>query len=48
MKILFLLFLVSSCGYSKPIHNADLIVPPFIQDENPEIYDIFKPEKKEQ
>ena len=46
MKILFLLFLLSSCSYSKPLPHADLIVPPFIQDENPEIYEVFKAEEK--
>lgn len=36
-------FLIS-CRYNEPLENHELIVPPFIQVENPDLYEIFKPE----
>jgi len=46
MRLLILFTLITSCAYKKPLNNAELIVPPFIQEENPELYEIFKPEEK--
>lgn len=42
IRVFFILILLSSCAYKKPLKNSDLVVPPFIQEENPEIYQIFK------
>lgn len=44
IKIILILFLLTNCSYKKPLTNSNLIVPPFIQEENPELYQIFKPE----
>ncbi len=44
IRIIILLILLTNCTYKKPLKNSALIVPPFIQEENPEIYQIFKSE----
>ncbi|MFZ8864588.1 MAG: hypothetical protein ACO2XZ_01795 [Rickettsiales bacterium] len=44
IRITILLILLTNCTYKKPLKNSTLIVPPFIQEENPEIYQIFKSE----
>jgi hypothetical protein len=47
-KIIKLAFIVvffaniSACTYKKPLANHELIVPPFIQEENKDLYEIFK------
>jgi hypothetical protein len=38
--ILFAFF--TACSSDRELKNHDLLVPPFIQDENPEIHDIYK------
>jgi hypothetical protein len=47
LKFLVLLILLANCSYKKPLKNSELIVPPFIQSENPEIYELFKSYKKQ-
>lgn len=44
IRILFFTIFLTNCTYKKPLQNSELIVPPFIQEENPEIYKIYKTE----
>ena len=32
---------IQGCQYKNNTANSELIVPPFIQEENPDIYEIF-------
>ena len=47
---LSLVLCILSCSYKPNIDNAELIVPPFIEDDNPELYKLlttdFEKEKK--
>jgi len=47
LKLLILIILLANCSYKKPLNNHQLLVPPFIQSENPEIYELFKSDKKQ-
>lgn len=38
-------FFTIACDYSRALDKHELIVPPVIQEENPEIYKIFKPKE---
>lgn len=33
---------ISSCNYKKPLANPELLVPPFIQEEHKDLYQIFE------
>lgn len=43
---LSLFIITTSCSYREPLEHHELLVPPFIQTENPELYKIFQPEKE--
>lgn len=44
--LLFSLLLCVSCKYHKPLEQHQLLVPEFVQEDYPELYEVFQDEAK--